>query len=259
MDLLMINKKRKSGFTLTEVLISAGILSIGFMLIAGAFPVGIKLTSMATERTIGSITAQEAVAKMKIYGLSVAPDTLPSNQCFDYEAIANLDFKAAPFEQYYPSTNLVDPAEKKYHWSALCRYDPVENEIQVTVFVSRLGGVGVEYPDPTNPSTTIDVPKPVMVSDVKTASANSLDLSTASVDTTYFSEGSVIVDNRNGNLYTILERTDNGDTAVLDRDWLPNDATQYDIWVIPSAIKPGTTNLGGRWPCVWVFQDTIKF
>ncbi len=65
---------RNKGLSLTEVLLAAGILVLGFLLIAGTFPVGIKLTSLATERTISLVAAQEAAGKIKLYG--VQPDGL---------------------------------------------------------------------------------------------------------------------------------------------------------------------------------------
>ena len=57
------------GFSLTEVLLAAGILMIGFMMIAGTLPVGVKLTAMGTERTIGAVAADEAFAKVRLFGL----------------------------------------------------------------------------------------------------------------------------------------------------------------------------------------------
>lgn len=277
----MFNRKRKSGFTLTEVLISAGILSIGFMLIAGAFPVGIKLTSMATERTIGSLAAQEAIAKIKLHGLDDTPANLIANsllfsdRCVDYETVAGPDFIPTPntpmddpwdfslqFSQFYPSTIATDIDElneKKYHWSALCRYlETGTDTVQVTIFVSRLASPGVKYPDPVDLASTIEVPKPAKVTVALLPTANILDVSSASAAISYFREGSVIVDNSDGNLYTVQEIDSVNNTVLLDRA-VVNTVGLYDFWVIPSAIKPGTSDLGGRWPCVWVFQDTIRF
>ncbi|MCK4960320.1 MAG: prepilin-type N-terminal cleavage/methylation domain-containing protein [Planctomycetes bacterium] len=65
----MLDRCRNSGFSLTEVLISAGILAVGFMLIATVFPVGIHLTALSTERNIGATAADEAFAKLMIYGV----------------------------------------------------------------------------------------------------------------------------------------------------------------------------------------------
>ncbi|MCK5565174.1 MAG: hypothetical protein KAJ07_07995 [Planctomycetes bacterium] len=62
-----MSRRLKKAFSLTEVLMAAGILAIGFMLIAMIFPVGIKLTASATEKTIGVVAAKEAEAKLKLY------------------------------------------------------------------------------------------------------------------------------------------------------------------------------------------------
>lgn len=293
----MFNKKRNSGFTLTEVLISAGILSIGFMMIAGAFPVGVKLTQMATERTIGSTTSQESVAKMKIHGIGMSDwnayennvSGLTYGRCFDYSDIARLDwantitpgfFPELPTEDdyYYPSTNLA--SEKKYHWSALCRRLSID-EVQVTVFVSRLGGFGVTYPanpiptgglDPALPNPAeIDYPEPYMVQNVTydplypdSLTIPAVDPSGAAADyRTYFREGTMIVDDLSGQIFTIMEGPSGGAEIKLDRNWPNAIGGLYNVWVIPSAIKPGSTSmpavLGGRWPCVWVSQEIVKF
>ena len=62
--------KFNKGFSLTEVLIAAGILVIGLMMILGTFPVGIKLTAVSTERTIGVVAANEAFDKVQLYGIN---------------------------------------------------------------------------------------------------------------------------------------------------------------------------------------------
>lgn len=62
---------RQHGFSLTEVLLATGVLAVGFALIATVFPVGIKLTTTAAERTIGPVAADEAAAKVRLYGLDL--------------------------------------------------------------------------------------------------------------------------------------------------------------------------------------------
>ena len=71
----MNRRLKNNGFSLTEVLLAAGILVIGFMLIAGTLPVGIKLTAIGTERTIGAVAADEAealAARFEARGVSAA-------------------------------------------------------------------------------------------------------------------------------------------------------------------------------------------
>lgn len=288
----MSYKKQNKAFTLTEVLISAGILAIGFMIIAMAFPVGVKLTSLATERTIGTVATQEAIAKMRLHRIdmsywdtyfvdTVAPnDGLTYGNCFEYSEIERLDWSAvvplpsympmpmSKDECYYPSTNL--PADKKYHWSALCRRIGVA-EIQVTVFISRLGGTSVQYPSNPIPNTnliaakptTLDYPEPYMVLGLDRDATDADRLTVPAGFETYFREGASIVDDLTGDIYTIQERLSTAQTILLDKDWPYPSGGSYSVWVLPSAIKSGSTTtpltLSGRWPCVWVSQHTIKF
>jgi prepilin-type N-terminal cleavage/methylation domain-containing protein len=71
----MKQRLRHNGFSLTEVLLATGVLAIGLVMIAMVFPVGVKLTSTATERTVAATAANEAFAK---YSFSVkAPDGPP--------------------------------------------------------------------------------------------------------------------------------------------------------------------------------------
>lgn len=68
----MREKKRESGFSLTEVLLATGILAIGFALIATIFPAGIKLTAMAAEKTLAPAMAEEAMAAVRLYDLDAS-------------------------------------------------------------------------------------------------------------------------------------------------------------------------------------------
>src|SRR4030042_3058651 len=91
---------RHNGFSLTEVLMAVGILSMGMMLIATMFPVGIYLTTVATERTMAAIVYDEALAKIQLYGIGSSP---PSG-IGDYNDIVGLTINSTEFS--YPS---VDP------------------------------------------------------------------------------------------------------------------------------------------------------
>ncbi len=211
----------KSGFSLTEVLMAAGILVVGFMLVAGTFPVGVKLTAVATEKTIGVVAAEEAMAKIHLFGID--PNLLPSDRHVPYDGISVQQYwlsepQKSPFisseafaslrrlygtnfaslyadeyfqaESLYPSTATLDPLSaagsriktdpddpQRYFWSALCRrLYHTSNEIQVTIFVSRMAGQNARYPRynfnrvtgvPISPATWLassyPTPVPVMV------------------------------------------------------------------------------------------------
>ena len=51
------------------MLIATGIMAIGLVMIATIFPVGVKLTGMSAERSVAVVVADEAFAKIQLYGL----------------------------------------------------------------------------------------------------------------------------------------------------------------------------------------------
>ena len=267
----MDTKTRKKGFSLTEVMLAAGILAIGFVLIATVFPAGIKLTAMATERTIGAVVANEAFTKMKLWGVVDVNDVdvfgnriwpaNPNIQCVYFEdVISNVPVEDDDF--CYPSVPLEE--EKKYCWSGILRYVGA-NRAQVTVFVSRIVGLNLEYPyldwDWSDNSASWDIRdrvRPIRIG-VYYQAANVLEFEEVTAEK-YVNAGSVIVDDFSGDRYRVMERipddgTDN-DLLVLERDWAgpPGDAALGNpayIWVVPPAVT------GSRYPCVGVYQDLM--
>jgi len=98
---------------------AVGILSIGMMLIATMFPVGIYLTSVASERTMAAIVADEAFAKIQLFGIDPCDNPHTS---VDYENELVSKNKIDPCEFSYPPVDpYSDPclANRQYYWSAL--------------------------------------------------------------------------------------------------------------------------------------------
>jgi hypothetical protein len=171
----MKQRLRHHGFSLTEVLLAAGILVVGFLLICGTLPVGIHLTTKGTERSIGAVVADEAFAKVRLFGIQPVEDwpapasaaqgmpVDPNVMHVDYWDITRKDkitnAKIIALDEFaYPSTD-IRPDTKKYYWSAILRHcpdefgvlpnapDPLDADVYyVTVFVSRGPGAGVKYP-----------------------------------------------------------------------------------------------------------------
>jgi prepilin-type N-terminal cleavage/methylation domain-containing protein len=254
----MNNEQKHSGFSLTEVLIAVGILSVGMIFVAGVFPAGIYLMTIATERTIAAVAADEAFAKIKIYAVGDLNDTsddirlnnLQENKLMDFNdtvfpATAGID----PNEFAYPSADTND--SKQYCWSALYRrVAPEPNRlVQVTVFVSRKVSPNLKYRTP-NGSDDSDWPRPVKVSVSQGSNANELQISGG--NETYINDGYTIVDDATGRIYRVLERYKNPDnTILLDRDL--DSPAPNEVWVVPPPVG------GGRYPCIAVYQKVIKF
>jgi prepilin-type N-terminal cleavage/methylation domain-containing protein len=235
-------KFKHNGFSLTEVLFAVGILTVGLLLIATMFPVGIYLTAVASERTMAAVVADEAFAKIQLYGLKDSHNGDPNN-CYDYETDGPPSSGIDPGEFSYPS---VDPnGSSQYYWSAVYRKtqdNTANGEYQITVFVARKTNPGLTYP-----GSPADRPTPFQISSVD---VNNLQVSQAK----YISPPTAIIDNANGQLYRVVKKEENIANKIVitfDRPWQGgNSAT---IWLIPPPQS------GGKNAGVEVYQRIMKF
>jgi len=237
----MSRKRQYKGFSLAEVLLAVGTLSIGMIFISGTFLTGIYFSTLATERTIAATVADEAFAKIKLYSIDPANPSLAMNQLIRFETLS-----AIPDDEFaYPSTKIV--GAKQYYWSALCRsaHPGATNRlVQVTVFVSRKVGSATTYPG----ETTRPVPVEVDVS--STGNQNQITITTSD-EQSFINGGCTIADNQTGMLYRVVERdADTPNLVTLDKPW---EGGTGSVWVIPPPIG------GGKDPCIAVYQKLIRF
>jgi hypothetical protein len=251
------NRKHK-GFSLAEVLLAIGTLAVGVLFVAGVFPVGVHLTTVAMERTIAAIAADEAFAKVKLYNFASGIDfnkLQAATELMDFNdvLIGSID----PCEFTYPSTDV--PVEQKhYYWTALCRH--IEGRlVQVTVFVCRKASPNLKYYDADDDKRegVVDWPQPVRVAVRKGQNDNELEIvKTGGIDIPderpFINDGYMIVDDKTGRIYRVLARYAQPDnTILLDRNW--ESSTADYVWVVPPPVG------GGRWPCIGVYQKVIRF
>jgi len=260
----MDNELRQKGFSLTEVLLAVGTLAIGMLFIAGTFLAGVHFTTIATERTIAAVTADEAFAKIKLYAIG---NPLDPNDGIDLNRLnpSNLmyinDVLRVPiaFSEFaYPSTR-TNPEEKQYYWSALCRRvapDP-NRSVQVTVFVCRKVGASTKYrnpADPCNPAVAVDYPMPVRVGVSGAVGSNVLNIENIE-NISWINDGYTIVENTTGDKYRVLERVESQpgifNRIILDKPWLGGQSGS--VWVVPPSIT------GSRGPCIVVYQTVLRF
>lgn len=247
---------RKNGFSLMEVLLAVGTLTIGMVFIAGVFPVAIHLTTIATERTIAAVAADEAFAKISLYGVDLGE--LDDNELRDFNEALLPVVEIDSDEFTYPSDTAV--TAKQYCWSALCRLSEERTgvnpnpSVQVIVFVCRKTGPNLLYRDPNDPKNrdkTVKRPMPVRIGVSSGSQDNELD-----IDEDYkgfVNDGSRIVDDATGNIYRVLERYPYPDDSriLLDRDW--EGGVGGEVWVVPPPVN------GGRYPCIAIYQKIIRF
>jgi len=241
----MRNKRQYRGFSLTEVLLAVGTLAIGMIFIGGTFLTGIYFATIATERTTAAVAADEAFAKISLYGVNLTEPNLVVDQLVPFEALNTI----AADEFAYPSTKSL--AHKQYYWSALCRQvdsNTTNRLVQVTVFVSRKVGSRTTYPG----GATRPVPVEVGVSTV--AGAGNENKLTVNVpgEETFINDGCTIADNQTGQLYRVLQRDAGApNIIVLDKVW-QGGLSGY-VWVVPPPLG------GGRYPCIAIYQKVIRF
>jgi prepilin-type N-terminal cleavage/methylation domain-containing protein len=268
----MMNRQvRHNGFSLTEVLIATGILALGLVMIAMAFPVGVKLASIATERPVGVVTGNEALAKMRLYGIlaftdlkwpanaDTDPATTVDNTCTDYwQVCANtaMTVNQIDDQRCYPSL-VPQPDERRYYWSALVRRaDTNTGEIQATVFVCRILGMGSTYYTAAGAATgKWPVPVKVQVQTITGKRQLKIVPSLAgNPEYHFFKEGSMILEDSDGQICRVMEMEDldgdqNRDLILLDDYNGP--ATGGFVWVVPPAIG------SNRNPCIDVTQTIV--
>lgn len=244
----MSSRSLYRAFSLTEVLLAVATLAIGMLFIAGTFLAGIYLTAVAAERTTAAVVADEAFAKIKLYGINLADPNLAPVWLRRFEEVAAR--RPVPAEEFaYPSTP-ADISEKQYYWSALCqRVDPntASRLVQVTVFVSRKTASAASYQGGAGR------PVPMTVHIFIMRGSNMLRPGGPNI--AWISDGCTIVDNLTGQIYRVLQRNPDvpplGATIELDRPW--EGALANYVWVVPPPIG------SGKDPCIAVYQKVLRF
>jgi hypothetical protein len=244
-------------FSLTEVLLAVATLAIGMLFIAGTFLAGIHLTAITAERTTAAVAADEAFAKIKLYGINPADPNVGLNSLKQFQDVAATR-PIAPEEFAYPSTP-VDISEKQYYWSALCRrVDPNAGSrlVQVTVFVTRKTASAASYPSYRSGVAGRPAPMRADFSVIGTGGSNVLRISPPYI--TWVNDGCTIVDDQTGQIYRVVQRRPDppdigsvGSAIELDRLW--QGPIAGFVWVVPPPIG------SGKDPCIAVYQKVMRF
>lgn len=252
----MKKKSSYKGFSLAEILMAMGILSIGILFIAAVFPAGLYLTTISTERTIASVVADEAFAKVNLYAPNFSLP--PVNECIFFPQAALTPSVWDMNEFTYPSSSNINTSSKTYCWSAIWRRlpdDTTERNVQVTVFISRKAGASTNYYR-YNPMVNWlngnygRWPAPVPV-EITGSAGNQITINPDYIN--FLTDNCSVIDSGTGLLYRVLSH-DPAEPAIvnLDRMYVAS-KNPPKVWVVPPPVG------GGRAPCIAVFQKIIRF
>jgi len=220
---------------------SIGILAIGMLFIAGVFPVSIHFTTVAAERTIAAAVADEAFAKIKLYGVDA------NNWQEPFEKVVPV--MPPPSEFAYPSTS-ADVTTKRYWWSAICRRVPGSlNDVQITVFISRKAGATTTYLSLLDPLLYPPI-RPVAMPVGVNGAVGDYEI-TITGNKTWINDGYTIINDSTGQIHRVLQRYSPplDDRIRFDTAWQGGTL----VWVVPPPVG------GGRYPCIAVYQKVIRF
>ena len=240
-------------------------LAVGMIFVGGTFLAGIYFATLSTERTIATVAADEAFAKMRLYRLNPYDARLATDRFVPYEELVEIPES----EQLYPSTDA--NSVREYSWAALCKRAEGNNRlVEVTVFIGRRIGTNTRYwareaGEDVLDLEEVELPRPVRLNVIQAAGDDEDELTiedaVASDETEeekFVNDGATLVDDQTGQIYRVLERYagDNAGRIKLDRDWEGESLTGADggwVWVVP---RPAT---GGRSPLVAVYQEVLRF
>jgi hypothetical protein len=214
------------------------------------FPAAIFMTTVASERTMAAIVADEAFAKIKIYGLTNTSHDTDPNHCYDYETDGFATAGAIDVNEFsYPPT---DPCSgsSQYFWSAIYRKtngEPADREYQITVFVARRMNPGLTYLNDADDGN--GGRRPVPINTLSAAGSTTSPVLTITGNASLINPPATIVDNATGIIYSVVKR----DAVGVTLDRIPQKAISGNIWLIPPPDS------GGKNAGVGVYQRIIKF
>lgn len=234
-----------------ETLLAVGTLAIGMVFVAGTFLAAVYLSTLSTERTIAAVVADEAFAKIRLYGLDPNHSSLKTDGYTLHDQLVTV-----PADEYlYPSTST--SIDKQYCWAALCRrVGPDSRLVEFTVFVCRRSGSATRYwTDLTDATGLRPLPVRIGIGPATGLGAESEAVINDAAGVAFVSDGAMLVVDGTGEIYRVLERY----ASPPDRIRLDRRRTDLalsagaSVWVVP------LPKLGGRDPLVAIYQKVIRF
>jgi len=256
----MKSKLKHNGFSLTEVLMAAGILSVGIMLVATMFPVAIYLTTVASEKTMASIVADEAFAKMRLYGIEDMNQTKIDDLTKTFGSYWKDMNDVIDFDEYmYPSSE----GNWQYCWVPLYKKlnsDPCDMQYLVKLYIARRTNPNQTFFRDGTLTSTSQRPTPIRIG-VGYIYPNKLKIQwdNGGIEKCINPPPSTaIVDDSSGRIFRIVSRdAKDANTVILDRSWDSDIGVPNNVWVLPAAVI--NKEPSGKNPDIEIYQRIIDF
>lgn len=198
-------RRRRSGFTLTEIMIAMGVLVTGLGMVAGAFHAGIQSHQATMDEILRGIIGENALAIARVRldtdtGLTATPQQIMT----DLTGIG-------PDDQRYPVGGISDQG---YGYIMLASQpDGDRNDCQFTIIPYRVD-------DPNNHLEMVKLNKKVMVSDYPDSDGSKATVSGRGAKILdYLPVGALVIDLRGGRVSSPIRVVELLDTknVLLDR------------------------------------------
>src|SRR5258706_3402428 len=135
--------RSRRGFTFTEVMFAVILLGIGFIMLAGMFPVAIQQTQTNMQESTASTTAQSAAKYMEqtLTQADVQPTIVPGP--YPYPSFFRLTERCDNTGAYFANDmtlsdklrgGFILPQDPRFAWTAIYKRNPGDNFAQVIIF-----------------------------------------------------------------------------------------------------------------------------
>ncbi|MGE4285891.1 MAG: prepilin-type N-terminal cleavage/methylation domain-containing protein [Phycisphaerae bacterium] len=256
-----MTRTNKKAFTLTEVLISMGIFTVGMALVISVFPLALSYAASNTNKTCAHAAQADFVAQLRLFAADISVTAFSDSSYMPVKDVFHDNGMALSDSAFlYPVDSTLKSSEKPFSVAAIAKRVGGTNDVQVIMFVCRRPGAASRFVTADEHFSQKDVDWTALPEAIQCTLDNTLltdplnvfKVDTASADDWYslLSQGALIVANE-GTVFKIEELLGDGkfrvDSFPADRNALTH------VRVVPAPVD------GGKSPVVAVYEAVVRF